>query len=45
MRISFASQKLAKLRFIKHILLPREPITESLECKGRTLREVEGLLE
>ncbi len=34
MRISFASQKLAKLRFIKHILLPREPITESLQSEA-----------
>ncbi len=29
-RISFASQKLPILQFIKHILRPREPITESL---------------
>jgi hypothetical protein len=29
-RISFASLKLPTLQFIKHILGPREPITESL---------------
>ena len=42
MRISFASQKLAKLRFIKHILLPREPITESLLAFWAHAKKVMG---
>jgi len=34
-RISFALQKLPTLQFIKHILRPREPITESLTIRGK----------
>jgi hypothetical protein len=38
-RISFASQKLPTLQFIKHILRPRQPITESLSEGDRLQRQ------
>jgi hypothetical protein len=44
-RISFASLKLPTLQFIKHILGPREPITESLARTAVDWTYVSGVLK